>query len=368
MPEPSDRPIRRRGRRAARPGSRARGSAASAVAAVLLVGLLLGGCGSSARAAHSTRVLAVSTGDTQGIAAITPGVAEAPCGAAAATAARTVALAAEAIYRLELNSIEVRADRREVEGYRPLLSALAAGDRAGIAKAVKQLVYSHTHIVRLRITRADGAVLDDLGGAYSIAPVSGQLRLDGSVLGDYVLSVQDDVGYVKLEKRYIGEPLLLRSGSAAVPVEGVLRSGSAALPDEGPVTYRGARDQAVSFDAENVPASRLTVTLLVPAPPAGLGCAAIRVFELGHVTQTMWRRFVEVSAPPSAFVKSAASLTGALVYVRAGARQLAGNTIPGPAHLPAAGTVSYRGVLYSVTSFGTHTAAGAVRVFALIRS
>ena len=367
MREPSDRPIRRRGRRAARPSPCCRGGAASAVAVVVLVGVLLGGCGSSARAAHSTSILATSSG-SQSVAATAPGAAEAPCGAAAAhTAARTVVLAAEAIYRLERNSVEVRADRREVEGYGPLLSALAAGDRAGIARAVTQLVYSHTHIVRLRITRA-GAVLDDLGGAYSIAPVSGLLRLHGRVLGGYVLSVQDDVGYVKLETRYIGEPLLLRVGSAAVPVEGVVRSGSPPIPDEGPVTYRGARDQAVSFDAEGFPASTLKVTLLVPDPPAGLGCAAIRVFELGRITQTMWRRFVAVSAPPSAFVKSAASLTGALMYVRAGSRQLAGSTIPGPAHLPAAGPISYRGVPYRVTSFSTHTAAGALRVYALIRS
>ncbi len=367
MSEPSDRPIRRRGPRAARPASRRRAGAVSAVAAVVFVGVLLGGCGSSARAAHSTSVLATGDG-SQGVAALAPSVAEAPCGAAAPrTAARTVELAAEAIYRLELNSVEVRADRREVERYAPLLSALAAGDRAGVATAVRQLVYSHTHIVRLRITRA-GAVVDDLGGAYSIAPVRGQLRLHGRLLGGYVLSVQDDVGYVKLEKRYIGAPLLLRAGAAAVPVEGMLRSGSPAIPDEGPVSYRGERDQAVSFDAENIPASRLKVTLLVPVPPAGLGCAAVRVFELGRITQTMWRRFVAVSAPPAAYVKSAGSLTGALMYVRAGSRQIAGSTIPGPAHLPVAGTVSYRGVLYRVTSFSAHGAAGALRVYALVAS
>ena len=260
MPEPIDCLIRGRG-------------AASAVAAVLLVVLLLGGCGSSARAAHGTSAPASGSGGSQSVAALAAGTAEAPCGAAAAqTAARTVVLAAEAIYRLELNSVEVRADRREVEGYEPLLSAVAEGNRAAIAKAVTQLVYSHTHIVRLRITHG-GTVLDDLGGAYSIAPVSGQLRLHGHVVGGYLFSVQDDVGYVKLETRYIGEPMLMRSGAGEIPVEGVVRPGSRAIPDDGPVTYRGTREQAVSFTAEGFPASRLKVTLLVPTPPAYLWLA-----------------------------------------------------------------------------------------------
>ena len=78
------------------------------------------------------------------------------------------------------------------------------------------LVYSHTHIVRLRVTRG-GTVLADVGGPYIIAPVSGLLRVHGRTVARYVLSVQDDLGYVKLETRYIGFPLLLRRGAQRIP-------------------------------------------------------------------------------------------------------------------------------------------------------
>ena len=275
--------------------------------------------------------------------------------------------AAERIYRLELSSAEVRADQRQVEGYAPLLAAVASGKRTAITEAVTSLVYSHTHIVRLRVT-SGGKVLADVGGPTIIAPVRGTLRLNGRTIGSYVLSVQDDVGYVKLETRYIGVPILLRLGARPVPIEGLVAPGSTAIPDNGAVKYHGRNYQAISFTAEAFPSGALKVTLLVPPPPAGMGCGAIRAFEVGSIAQTMWRRYASVAAPPSAFVKSASSITRALVYVRSASRQLAGSTIPGPGQLPSAGTINYRGVTYRVTSFAAGSAGGPVRVYQLVAS
>ena len=53
--------------------------------------------------------------------------------------------------------------------------------------------------------------------------------------------------------------------------------------------------------------------------------------------------------------------------MRAGARQIAGSTQPGPPRLPASGTVRYRGITYQVSSFSVQTPAGAVRVYQLLR-
>jgi hypothetical protein len=343
--------------------ARRRRTARAALAASLsLAGLALGACGASAKTALSTSAPAPASTAAVGTPTASI-VAEAPCGAAAGqTAAAAVIGPAERIYRLELASAEVRADKRQVESYAPLLSALASANNAGVKQAVTTLVYSHTHIVRLRVTRG-AAVLADVGGPYIIAPVSGTLRHGGHVIGSYVLSVQDDVGYVKLETRYIGLPLLLRGASGRIPVEGMIPA--AGIPDSGTLTYHGARVQAVSFSAKAFPHGPLRVTLLVPVPSGSLGCGAIRLQETGRIVQTMWRRFQSVTGSQAAFVKSAGDLTGALVYVRSGSHQLAGTTSPGPPKLPASGTVAYRGVTYRVTSFTGGTAAGPVTVYVL---
>ena len=322
----------------------------------------LAGCGTGTSGASDGSVLASSIASGSTVAPGRAAALEAPCGdAGAQAAARAMLQGASRIYSLELQSREVRADQREVAGYEPLLRAVAAGDRRALEQAVTHLVYSHTHIVRLRIER-HGRVLYDLGGAYSIAPVAGALRFGGHPIGSYVLSVQDDVGYVKLETRYLGAPLLLREGARPVPIAGMIQPGKSAIPAHGPVDYRGHSYEAISFDAENLPGRRVQVTLLVPVPPAQLSCRAITLLEMRRITETTWHRFVSISAPPSAFVKTAASLTGALTFVREGSRTLAGSNSPGPRTLPSAGTVSYRGTSYSVTSF----AAGNVRVYALL--
>ncbi len=345
----------------------------------LAAALALGACGASAHSAARTRpataaattrpVTAAATARPAPAAAtLVPG--EAPCGAAGAqVAAQAAAIAAQRIYGLELASSEVSADRRQIAGYGPLLSALAAGNRAGVQEAVTSLVYAHTHVVRLRVesARPPARVLADVGGPYIIAPVSGTLRRGGRVLGSYVFSVQDDLGYVKLEDRYVGLPLILRQGSRRIPLEGTLPASAAGLPASGPVKYRGAAYEAISFAARAFPASTLQVTLLDPAHPAAqASCKAIHVAELARIGQRVFSRFQAVGAPPSAYVTELRGLTGALAYVRAGARQLAGATSPGPGRLPTTGTVRYRGRTYAVSSFATQLAGAPARVYELI--
>jgi hypothetical protein len=271
------------------------------------------------------------------------------------------------IYAHELSGSGVRADQRQVESNGPLLKALASGNSAGVREAVTSLVYSGTHIVRLRVVQGN-AVRADIGGPYIIAPVSGSLRFHGRVVGHYLLSVQDDLGYVKLETRYVGLPLVVQMGALRIPLEGTLAAAPASIPNLGPVTYRGTSYEAFSFEAKAFPQGRLRISLLIPVPRllAAESCSAIKLSELAHIAQLVWHRFSLVSAPSSAYVNQVGSLTGGLSYVRSTTRQLAGSTRPGPTRLPDQGTVRYRGAIWQVSSFSSRAPAGPVRVYVLV--
>jgi hypothetical protein len=293
---------------------------------------------------------------------------DAPCGAGAAEVlATTAGTVAERVYAAEVKSSEVLSDKRQIEGDGPLLRAMAAGDSAAIKAAVHTLVYSHTHIVRLRVSRGSVLLADD-GGPYILAPVAGRLRAHGKEVGHFVFSVQDDLGYVKLETRFIGAPLVLRTDSGNVPVEGLLSPGPDSIPDRGPVVYRGTEYAAYSFKAEAYPSGRLRISLLL-APPSGLTvktCGQIKAGELGLVAQRISRRFtLSQSAYPS-YVKLVHTMTHALVYIRSGSRTLAGSSHDTPSKLPDAGAVRFHGVSYEATSFTAPAPGGSVRVHVLV--
>ena len=210
------------------------------------------------------------------------------CGSEAAeTLARTAGQVAMRIYANELASSEVFNDKRQVERYGPLLSALESRNRAAIVAAVTSLVYSHTHVVRLRVTRGR-EVLADVGGPQILAPVGGPLRRNGNTLGHYVLSVQDDLGYVKLVTRFTGVSLVLRAGSRILPVEGAVTPGPASIPAHGPVAYRGGTYEAFSLDAQAFPNGPLRISLLVPVPfPAPLSVFSLpRSFDISVLLET----------------------------------------------------------------------------------
>jgi hypothetical protein len=181
------------------------------------------------------------------------------------------------------------------------------------------------------------------------------------------MSVQDDVGYVKIETRFVGAPVVLRTGAKNVPIEDLLTPGPVKIPEHGPVTYKHVIYQAYSFEASRFPSGPLRISVLVPLP-AGLAeepCSAIKSSELAVVAQ---RISGQLSLSPGNFqtyVDLVRTDTNGLLYVRAGSRQLAGSTSPGPLKLPLHGTVRYHGGTYEVFSFQAPSSVGKVRIYAL---
>ena len=118
------------------------------------------------------------------------------------------AAVANNIYRGERNGGEVVADAGHITASTLLATAVADGDKAAASIAVHALVHHRRwHIVRLRVLDTAGHVVAEDGGPYVIAPVRGSLTLNGRVVGSFLMSVQDDVGFTKLEMHAAGRPI-----------------------------------------------------------------------------------------------------------------------------------------------------------------
>ena len=192
----------------------------------------------------------------------------APCGAATATTVQSVVgSVATNIYRGELIGGEVFANANRVASSARLLAAVASGRRSAVYGAVHALVYHPIwHIVRLRVLDAAGHVLADIGGPFIIAPVAGVLRSGGRTIGSFLMSVQDDVGFTKLETHAAGDPIgiyyqggLVASLGAHFPA----LAPSAATMTVGSVAYSVIDETYNAF-----PKGTLTAVILVPPPPA----------------------------------------------------------------------------------------------------
>ena len=118
------------------------------------------------------------------------------------------------------------------------------------------------HVVRIRAVTASGALVNDVGGPYVLAPASAAVRLHGRIVGRVTASIQDDAGYIKLLRRFTGAQVLLRTAPGQVPGSSV-SPGPARLPARGTVRLQGRPYRVFSFDAEAFPSGPLRVSLLV---------------------------------------------------------------------------------------------------------
>jgi hypothetical protein len=300
---------------------------------------------------------------------------EIACGerGAGAGVAAVDAAAANHIYGNELAGTEVSFDLAQITGAADLLEAVSTDDRAGALAAVSRIVYHPAwHIVRLRAIDASGQILADVGGPDVIAPVAGLLIRDGRTVGSFVMSVQDDTGFTKLETRFIGDPIGIYFAGALV-AERYARLP--ATPPGGPmITLAGSEYGVVSETYKAFPSDAvagavtgqtLTATILVPAPgaqTAALACTAVRAGEFGRIAERFARLAVSLPQHYPGFAQTVHTYTGADVFVRDGSTQLASSGGSGPARLPTAGSVVYAGKSWLVFSFEP---AGSTRVYVL---
>jgi hypothetical protein len=322
----------------------------TAAIAVVLVAALNAGSSPPDRA--QARVSASSSaGRVEATADVAASTATPACGAQTASTLASVDTAvAQGIYTAETQSREVGTDAGHVTHFPALLSALASRNAAAVREAVHDIVYTpHWHIVRLRVLQA-GHVVADVGGPDVIAPVTGTLSAHGKTLGTYVMSVQDDVGYVKLVSRFIGVPVNLYRNDAFLM--GTLQSAPTTARDGATVHVHGASYLVQLLSAQAFPSGPLRVALFIPAPSrasTSASCAAVRLAAWGSVATHIAARLQPLAAHYQSLVDVLHDTTGAPAYVRAGSKRIAGGAVP--ARLPSSGIVKYGGSSWAVFSW-----------------
>ncbi len=194
---------------------------------------------------------------------------EALCGSSPEdTQVRTLERIANLIYQGERGPRTLVQVHR-VQSNQPLLQAVAAHDIAGVKAASEALL--HHHLVRLRVS-SGGRLLYDLGGPYVLGPVHADLRLHGRTIGQIVVSIQDDEGYLRLTRRLVGLSVLMYMRGANGHMQLVKNSlgpgvgGLDSVPAEGPFTYRGRHFRVFTVNAEAFPSGPLTIRVLMPMP------------------------------------------------------------------------------------------------------
>jgi hypothetical protein len=182
------------------------------------------------------------------------------------TTVNTLERVADLIYAAE-SGLAAHKQVRRVQGNTALLEAVAHREPAATRLAIDALL--NHHIVRLRVS-AGGQLLSDVGGPYVLAPVSAPLRLDGHTIGSFVLSIQDDEGYLRLTRRLAGLDVLMYMGPAHQLVKDSLGPqpgpALATVPASGAFHHEGRSFLVFTVHAQAFPSGPLTIRVLVPMP------------------------------------------------------------------------------------------------------
>jgi hypothetical protein len=292
------------------------------------------------------------------------------CGSATQRAVNTAYLAATlSIYDGELQSSEVTADARHVTRAANLASAVAADDVAATLAATTTIVYHPAwHIVRLRVLSSSGRVLADVGGPYILAPVTGKITFHGKLVGSYVMSVQDDLGYEKLVTRFTHLPIeIYRDGQPLIGRDFAPADVPAQVPAAGSsIIVGGVVSVAVTYSVKAFPTGQARVLIAVPRASAALAasnCTAVSALTYAKVAEDT-AKLLNLPGESGLFVGVMRQFDpDKLVFVREGSTQLASTgRLSGPASIPTRGIVSYEGQSWFVVSF---VAVPAVRVYLL---
>lgn len=185
------------------------------------------------------------------------------------TAADAIGATAIKIYRDEQSGPATRVVVRDFERSHAFQEAVATDNPAATTAAIVAFFKTTLHVVRVRATLGEKLVVD-VGGPHVLAPTRGDVRsAHGQIVGHFLLSVQDDLGYVILTHRFTGALVFLyEDPTHPEEIVGNVSPGPPSIPTRGTVVYGGIHYRAYSFTVEAFPKGPLRASLLIP-PVAG---------------------------------------------------------------------------------------------------
>jgi hypothetical protein len=229
-----------------------------ALVAVTAVGVALSGCAGSSQSA--TIVSLPAAAPREASLSLT---ARAP----APTHVDRVLPIGKAQYAREVSGAKVRSLLHRVAADRGLLKALATSDSAARAYVAQQFpnTWYHWHISRLRIVRG-AKVVTERGVPFVVNGPRMKLRgAGGRDLGTLQVSLQDEIGFVRLMHRNHAVHVVVRGTGLANVRSSLPAATHAALPVSGMVKVTGHKYAVRSFKATAWNDEPVTIWLLAAA-------------------------------------------------------------------------------------------------------
>jgi hypothetical protein len=186
----------------------------------------------------------------------------------AETAIDAIGQTAKKIYIEEQSGAATMSVVRDFERSHAFQQAVATDDPIAAREAIDAFFKTTLHVVRVRATLGEKLVVD-VGGPHVLAPIRGDVRnARGQIVGHFLLSVQDDLGYVILTHRFTGSQVLLyEDPTHPEEIVGSISPAPANVPARGTILYDGVRYRGYSFNAQAFPEGPLRVSLLIPPVP-----------------------------------------------------------------------------------------------------
>ena len=224
-------------------------------------------------AAGALALVSLVTGCGAAVASVPPSTTAAPRAAAAAPATASAPIdrltaIARRRYALEDDGPTTHATLHRVGGDPTLLRTLRSGDVAATRAYVRRefpAVWYHWHVSRLRILEGSRVIVDT-GVPFVVAPARMTLRdAGGRAVGTLEVSIQDEIGFVRLMHRNYPVDVVVRGQGAAHVRSSLPAATQAALPARGDVTLAGRRYAVRSFRETALAGEPVTVWILATA-------------------------------------------------------------------------------------------------------
>jgi hypothetical protein len=169
---------------------------------------------------------------------------------------------AKSRYALEASGATIHADLGQIAHNTAFVKALRAGNTSlALEIANRELV---RHVVRIRVLQGSHVVLDANPTSFDVNGSSLTLRSGGRTLGQLKITVQDIIGFIKLDRRLYHIQTVVRSANGQMRTS-LLAATRAPLPSSGCVQV-GRRAYVVStFPEQSFTGEPLTVWVLSPA-------------------------------------------------------------------------------------------------------